>query len=277
MGKSIHRIANSSVNASPSSVPSANHNVHLSLTRPMSSAEGRHRSGHTGEIVKVPEFTSRAPNEGIDPSTSSIEDVSEAAKSSPPSPKKQMRRVRKLTHSRPNFEMKGQATRRVVARHGKLGHQIEQPQITSEALFKNENSSDESSIIEDTSPSPPLQIVAPSGTSVTRASAGLKRSKTEVIKKRVKDKKDKERINQMLPEDFARMLMNNTQPVPHGAARRRCAQFLAGKNIFYTGGDKRFATERTRNRMKIVSIYLFFQFSPTHIALDSALRWKFDA
>jgi hypothetical protein len=179
---------------------------------------------------------------------------------SPPSPKKQMRRVRKPTHSRRTLGLgvKGQATRRIADGNVKLGHRIE-PQVTSEALFKNENSSDESSMIEDTSPSPPLQTVAPSGASVTRTSAGLKQSKTEVIKKRVKDNKDKERINQMLPEDFARMLMNSSRPVPHGAARR-CAQFLAGKNIFYTGGDKRFATERTRNRMKIVSMHLFSVF-----------------
>lgn len=203
---------------------------------------------------------------------------------SPPSPKKQMRRVRKPTHSRRNLGLgvKGQATRRIADGNVKLGYRIE-PQVTSEALFKNENSSDESSMIEDTSPSPPLQTVAPSGASVTRTSAGLKQSKTEVIKKRVKDKKDKERINQMLPEDFARMLMNSSQPVPHGAARR-CVQFLAGKNIFYTGGDKRFATERTRNRMKIVSMHLFSVFPYAYYFrscatveiyyLNSTLPWR---
>ena len=203
---------------------------------------------------------------------------------SPPSPKKQMRRVRKLTHSRRNLGlgMKGQATRRVADGNVKLGHRIEEPQVTSEALFKNENSSDDSSMIEDASPSPPLQTVAPSGASVTRTSAGLKQSKTEAIRKRV-DKKDKERINQMLPEDFARMLMNSSQPVPHGAARR-CVQFLAGKNIFYTGGDKRFATERTRNRMKIVSMHYFSVFSYAYnlrscatvqiYYLNSTLPWR---
>ncbi len=225
----------------------------------ISRAEGHQRSGHTGEtedIAQVSELASRAPGEENDPSTSSIEDVSKAAKPLPLSTKKQMKHVQKVAHSRWNSESRDQAARRAADRTKKLTklrHQIEDPQVTSEVLSKNENSSDESSIIEDTSPSPPPRTVAPSGISVTRESAAQEQRKAKVTKKRVKDKKVKETINQVLPEHFAKMLMNGTQPAASGTARRRCAQFLAGKNIFYTGGDKRFATERTRQRMKIVS------------------------
>lgn len=239
-----------------SSVLSSNHSAPLPL---ISRARGHQRSGHTGEtkdITQLSELASRAPGEVNDPSTSSIEDVSEAAKFLPLSTKKQMKRVQKVAHSRRNSESKGQAARRAADRTRKLTklrYQIEDPQVTSEVPSKNEKSSDESSIIEDTSPSPPPRTEAPSGPSATRESAAQEQGNAKVTKKRVKDKKDKETIGQVLPEHFAKMLMNGTQPAARGTVRRSCAQFLAGKNIFYTGGDKRFATERTRQRMKIVS------------------------
>ncbi|KAF8339275.1 DNA polymerase lambda [Amanita rubescens] len=256
----------------------SNHNAPLPL---ISRAEGHQRSGHTGEakdIAQVSELASRAPGEEDDPSTSSIEDVSKSAKPLPLSTKKQMKHVQKVAHSNWNSESRGQAARRAADRTKKLTklrHRIEDPQVTSEVLSKNENSSDESSIIEDTSPSPPPQTVAPSGISVTRESAA---QEAKVTKKRVKDKKVKETINQVSPEHFAKMLMNSTQPAAYGAARRRCAQFLAGKNIFYTGGDKRFATERTRQRMKIIVRYggnLIPKFDPTvvtHIVTDAQVH-----
>lgn len=197
-----------------------------------------------------------APSESQDPPTSPIEDVSESL---PESPKKRTGRARKLAHARLN------KVKRAGYRHekfSKLGHQIEDIQATSETLLGNKTS-DVSSIIDDASSrslSPPLRAQAPSDTlCIVRAMTELKpkRSRTEVIKKRVKEKKEKGRLKQVLPEDYARILMNEAQSELQGTARKKYVQFLAGKNIFYTGGDMRYATERTQGRMEIVSIYPF--------------------
>ncbi|KAK2460439.1 hypothetical protein APHAL10511_007604 [Amanita phalloides] len=201
-------------------------------------------------IEETKEFVSNAPGETIDPSTSSIEDISEA-------PVNQTRGIRSSGHSR---------------------WKIKDPQMISEPLFENRSSSDESIEEVTASRSSPLQAPAQPGASASRVSPRLKRKQGEAIKKRAKEKDVRARSKQMSPEDYARILMNRARSEPAGVASRKYVQFLAGKNIFYTGGDMHFATERTRSRMGLIlryGGYLVPKFDPalvTHIVTDAQIH-----
>jgi hypothetical protein len=60
----------------------------------------------------------------------------------------------------------------------------------------------------------------------------------------------------MYPKDYAQML-NETEELPDTAKPRRNDKlFLKGKNIFYTGGDMTWASEKTMGRMDLVSFFV---------------------
>ncbi|KAF8624035.1 hypothetical protein AX15_006059 [Amanita polypyramis BW_CC] len=254
--------------------PSISSAVHVVSVQPVVGGEA---NSHIGEVVNTTQVP-HAPSENQDPPTSPIEDVSESLLKSP---KEKIGRAHTLVHPQLNVEVKVQATKRATFGHeilSKLGHHIKDIQVTSETLFGNKPSSDESSIIDDASSRSLLRARAPpDALGIVRASTELKLngSKIEVTKKRVKERKDKERIKQILPEDYARTLMNKAQP---RTIHERYAQFLIGKHIFYTGGDMNYATERTRGRMEIIVrhggnlIPKFDAAVVTHIVTDAQLR-----
>ncbi|KAJ7832829.1 hypothetical protein B0H13DRAFT_236665 [Mycena leptocephala] len=68
-------------------------------------------------------------------------------------------------------------------------------------------------------------------------------------------KKGKKEKTKMYPKDYAQML-NETEELPDTAKPRRNDKlFLKGKNIFYTGGDMTWASEKTMGRMDLIVRY----------------------
>ncbi|PFH50099.1 hypothetical protein AMATHDRAFT_145957 [Amanita thiersii Skay4041] len=106
----------------------------------------------------------------------------------------------------------------------------------------------------------------------------LKRDENETIKKRSREKKNKEKPKQMTPEEYAQMLMDKVNSGAHGIGHKKYVKFLAGKNLFYTGGDMHHATERTRGRMEIIVRYggnllpKYDESVVTHIVTDAQIR-----
>jgi DNA polymerase lambda len=83
--------------------------------------------------------------------------------------------------------------------------------------------------------------------------------KTTTEKQKSKAKKVKPQL--VTPAEYARMLQgkaaaasagNNDEERSLKKRKSSLVRFLEGKNIFYTGGDMKYATETTRGRMDIV-------------------------
>jgi hypothetical protein len=81
-----------------------------------------------------------------------------------------------------------------------------------------------------------------------------------------KAKGKKEKPPPMSPADYARMLQaklaaaaskdadpSTSKPIPKRKAST--VKFLEGKHIFYTGGDRTYASETTRGRMDLVGSF----------------------
>ena len=168
---------------------------------------------------------------------------------------KELKGTSKSARNRPRFGRKDQEINRAAGELIMLGSKA-RPQ--SGTVSRRKHPSEVSSIIDDSSScpsSPPLNGVAPSGASAKVAvSAGLNLGRTEMVKSRATGKKKIAKAKQMLPEEYAKSLVDRVLSELHPAMRKKYIQSLAGKNIFYTGGDMRYATERTRGRMDIVSM-----------------------
>lgn len=119
---------------------------------------------------------------------------------------------------------------------------------------------DESSIIYvSSSPSSRANSPEPVKYHITKQTEKKKETKPAVEKKRPKGKKEKP--SPMTPAEYARMLhekaaASNVQDGSTSITAQRKKghnfRFLEGKNIFYTGGDMKHASETTRKRMDIV-------------------------
>ncbi|KAG6826943.1 hypothetical protein H0H92_013820 [Tricholoma furcatifolium] len=110
-----------------------------------------------------------------------------------------------------------------------------------------------------------------------------KAKEKDVVKDKAKGKaassKKKEKAPPVSPEEYAQKIMDKARakmegkdhnaPVPN-------SKFLHGMNIFYTGGDMNYASERTRGRMDIIVRHggnLLSRYDPsitTHIITDAA-------
>jgi DNA polymerase lambda len=112
-------------------------------------------------------------------------------------------------------------------------------------------------------PPPQLQINDPvaaiSSKIVKKEDKIAKKTTTE--KQKLKGKKAKPQL--ITPVEYARVLhgkaaatrTNNSDEERSSKIqkqRKRAVKFLAGKNVFYTGGDMKYASETTRGRMDIV-------------------------
>ena len=74
--------------------------------------------------------------------------------------------------------------------------------------------------------------------------------------------KKKEKLPPMIPAEYARLLQAKAAVADTGTNEKGCnlkkrqkipiVKFLEGKNIFYAGGDMKYASETTRGRMNIV-------------------------
>jgi len=118
---------------------------------------------------------------------------------------------------------------------------------------------DESSVIY-VSSSPSSRASSPAH---AKAKKAPKQLKLPVEKRKLKGKKEKPQP--MTPSDYARMLQSRAgtssvlEIIPVASSSRALqkkktstVKFLEGKNIFYTGGDMKTASETTRGRMDIV-------------------------
>jgi DNA polymerase lambda len=134
----------------------------------------------------------------------------------------------------------------------KAGRRIAGPSnnVQSDAI-----SGDESSIVSVSSssrPSSPEHNRKPTN----KSSAKVKpKSKTAAPLKMALAKKGKAEKVKMLPHEYAQMLVDQSnEPLdPAVKPRRKVDQFLKGKNIFYTGGDMKWASITTMGRMDLVS------------------------
>ncbi|KIM37901.1 hypothetical protein M413DRAFT_448167 [Hebeloma cylindrosporum] len=102
---------------------------------------------------------------------------------------------------------------------------------------------------------------------VLKQKAKEKEMKTAVEKPKAKTKGKKEKPPPVTPADYARMLQvkaaaaatasSDVDPSTSKSVPKRKAsgiKFLHGKHIFYTGGDRTYASETTRGRMDLVCI-----------------------
>jgi hypothetical protein len=122
---------------------------------------------------------------------------------------------------------------------------------------------DDSSIIYISS-SPSSRASSPGPTEVSASKKqGVKGKSAKLAVEKRLPKGKKEKPQPMTPAEYARSL--NSKPVDAGIsvsgpplARRKStgSKVLAGKNIFYVGGDMRHASETTRGRMDIVCIFI---------------------
>lgn len=85
----------------------------------------------------------------------------------------------------------------------------------------------------------------------------LKPTISQIIK--VKTKGKKEKPHQMTPEEYAKYII---EKAANSTSKRKSStvKFLEGFNIFYTGGDMKYASERTRGRMDIVRLFSVKEF-----------------
>lgn len=112
---------------------------------------------------------------------------------------------------------------------------------------------------------------SPSSRASSPAPVGLKQKekkmKPAVEKPKTKTKGKKEKPPPVSPADYARMLrvksaaaataLSNADPSTSKLIPKRKAsgiKFLEGKHIFYTGGDRTYASETTRGRMDLVRV-----------------------
>ncbi|KAJ6578743.1 DNA polymerase lambda [Mycena vulgaris] len=139
-------------------------------------------------------------------------------------------------------------------------------------------SGDESSIISvSSSPGPPSP--EPNAIRPIKATIKPKPKPTERPKPppAAKKGKKKEKIK-MYPKDYAQMLNDKLSAPPDPAEKpsRQYDQFLKGKNLFYTGGDMTWASERARGRMDLIvnhggSLFPVFDGAlVTHIISDAS-------
>ncbi|KAF7373640.1 DNA polymerase lambda [Mycena sanguinolenta] len=114
-------------------------------------------------------------------------------------------------------------------------------------------SGDESSIIASSSrPSSPEPIRKPA---LGKSSAKPKPKPQPAAQAKLGPaKKGKKEKIKMLPHQFAQMLIDESKVPPDPAAqpKRKVHQFLKGKNIFYTGGDMTWASEKTMACMRLI-------------------------
>ena len=108
-----------------------------------------------------------------------------------------------------------------------------------------------------TTSSPQLQPDSVVATTSKKVDKDTKKTTTE--KQKSKGKKVKPQL--VTPAEYARMLQekaavasagNNDEERSLKKRKSPLVRFLTGKNIFYTGGDMKYATETTRGRMNIV-------------------------
>lgn len=112
---------------------------------------------------------------------------------------------------------------------------------------------------------------SPSSRASSPAPVVLKQKQKEmraaVEKPKTKTKGKKEKPPPITPADYARMLQmksaaaatasSNVDPSTSKSVHKRKAsgiKFLEGKHIFYTGGDRTYASETTRGRMDLVRL-----------------------
>ncbi|KAJ7092439.1 DNA polymerase lambda [Mycena belliarum] len=141
----------------------------------------------------------------------------------------------------------------------------------SKAGPNNRSSGDESSIISvSSSPSrassPPLNAIVPIKAS-TKAKPKPKPAEKAKPVPAKKGKKNEKIL--MHPKDYAQMLNDQLiTPDPAAKPRREREQSLKGKNIFFTGGDYKTASEGTMKRMQMIVDYggtLFPVFDPERV------------
>ncbi|KAJ7800816.1 DNA polymerase lambda [Mycena olivaceomarginata] len=133
----------------------------------------------------------------------------------------------------------------------KAGRRIAGPSnnVQSDAI-----SGDESSMVSVSSssrPSSPEHNRKPTN----KSSAKVKpKPKTAAPLKMALAKKGKAEKVKMLPHEYAQMLVDQSnEPLdPAVKPRRKVDQFLKGKNIFYTGGDMKWASITTMGRMDLI-------------------------
>lgn len=166
-------------------------------------------------------------------------------------------KVKRAVHSGPTVPLDTEAAKERVARQAPTRQQ--RPKVvrlakTDPVLPTATQKGDESSIIcISSSPSsrpaspPPLKkaktfqppvVTGKSGSALSRAAS-------------TKGKKEKPKL--VSPSEYAELLLANEVDGKH---RRKgsAPQFLRGYNVFYTGGERTYASETTRNRMQLVCL-----------------------
>lgn len=133
---------------------------------------------------------------------------------------------------------------------------------TSISIAEAAHRNDDSSIIYiSSSPSSRASSPGPTEVSTSKKQGVKEKPARPAIEKRL-PKGKKEKPQPMTPAEYARSL--KSKPVDAGnsasgppLARRKSngSKVLAGKNIFYIGGDMRHASETTRGRMDIVCVF----------------------
>lgn len=123
---------------------------------------------------------------------------------------------------------------------------------------------DESSIIYiSSSPSSRANSLGPTKTVMSKQESNVKEKPAKLAPAKRRPKGKKEKPQPMTPTDYARMIQADTDDrayvvgsstAPPAAPKLKKVKFpyLAGKHIFYAGGDMRHASEATRKKMDIV-------------------------
>ncbi|KDR78241.1 hypothetical protein GALMADRAFT_1309526 [Galerina marginata CBS 339.88] len=177
-----------------------------------------------------------------------------------------------------------------IAKHTTLKHRDKVLKLGSKSVFREPSTSkapadafEESSIIY-VSSSPSSRASSPDPPERSIAKQEKMKERKPAVEKR-KPKGRKEKPPPMTPAAYASMLQAKTIAAsnlqdsstsnPLQKRKHSSVKFLKGKNIFYTGGDMRHASETTRGRMDIIVRYggnLMPEFKPdvtTHIITEA--------
>jgi hypothetical protein len=143
-----------------------------------------------------------------------------------------------------------------VAQHSSARRRDKVIKINNKDIPKNIAQPSETSIIDLSSSPPPSEptssSVHPPSTAVNSTSEDKGITKQEKPKpKPTKGKKEKPQP--VTPAEYALKLRERVALAPKKVPKKKSVnKFLEGMSIFYTGGDMKFASERTRGRMDLV-------------------------
>jgi hypothetical protein len=147
-----------------------------------------------------------------------------------------------------------------VAQHSSARRRDKVVKVNNKTISKNIVQPSEPSIIDISSSPPPSDRTPPSvplpSIAIDSASEDKRSMKEEKPKPKPKKGK-KEKPQTMTPAEYALKLCERITLAPEKVSKKKSVnKFLEGMSIFYTGGDMKFASERTRGRMDLVCSYV---------------------